>query len=93
MTWPGVVLMVLLGALLGAVAAFFRARVVREVFVYVALGVIGFVVGQGARRILPVHLVDIGIVNIEAGILGALALFLAYPYSKRFRRRSRRRRR
>ncbi len=92
-TGPGLVLMVLLGALLGAVAAFFRARVVREVFVYVGLGIVGFMVGQMLQWGLPLRVGQIGVVNLEEGILGAVALFVAYPYARRLWRRVRRRRR
>ncbi len=92
-TGPGLVFMVVLGALLGAIVAFFRARVVREVFVYVGLGVVGFALGQILQAGVPLHLLQVGVVNVEEGILGAVALFVVYPYVQRFWRRARRRRR
>lgn len=74
MSWPGVVLMLMLGMLAGAVLAFFRARVMRDVARYMAVGMVGFVLGQGLSWLRPLNLLEIGIVNVAYGVLGVAAV-------------------
>ncbi len=74
-TWPGIVLVVLLGTLMGAGAAFFKARTLREMPKFWALGVGGFILGQVLSVYAPVHLFEIGVVHVEYGILVAALVF------------------
>lgn len=79
MSWPGLVLMVLLGIMAGAVLAFFRARVVADVGRYLLVGVIGFVGGQALSLLRPIPPFEIGIVNVLYGILGVTVVsFIAH---------------
>ena len=78
MSWPGVVLMLMLGVLAGAVLAFFRARVLRDVARYLFVGVVGFAAGQAVAWLKPLSVFEIGIVNVAYGILGvAVVAFIS----------------
>ena len=78
MSWPGIVLMLMLGVLAGAVLAFFRARVMRDVARYMLVGIFGFALGQGLSWLRPLGPFEIGIVNVAYGILGvAVVAFIS----------------
>ena len=70
-TWPGIVLVLLVGTLLGAGVAFWKARTWRDVARFVILGILGFALGQGLTAIAPFPLGNIGGVNIVYGSLSA----------------------
>ncbi len=84
---PGVVLSLLVGGLLGAGVAFFRARTVRDVFHLVALGMAGFVLGQVGQIVWQTPWLRIGTVDLGLGTIGVLLVltwwFLRHPVTAR----------
>lgn len=94
-SWPGIVLIFLLGLAAGAVLAFFKARQLQDMPVYLGVGVGGFLLGQGMAFFLPSHPLRVGVVDIPAGMFGVvvvgLSLSLARSFSSRGARRPGRR--
>ncbi len=72
MSWPGLLLVLLLGLLAGAVLAFFRARVISDVGRYLIVGIVGFAGGQVLSLLRPIASLEIGIVNVAYGIIGVM---------------------
>jgi len=88
-TWPGAILVVLLGVLMGAGMAFFRARTWKALARFLALGIAGVVIGQVIAAYVPIHLFHIGVVDIEYGIgMAALFLYMKGQWQARHRRRA-----
>ncbi len=82
--WPGVVLVILLGVLMGAGMAFFRARSFKELGQFLLLGVLGVGLGQVVSAFMPIHLFQIGVVDIEYGIgTAALLLYIQEQWNSR----------
>jgi len=71
---PGVVLSLLLGSLIGALVAFFRARAVKEVFNLIGLGMGGFLLGQLGQLLWQTPWLRVGTVDILLGVIGVVVL-------------------
>ncbi len=83
-TWPGIVLVVLLGTLIGAGTAFFRARVLRDIPPMIGVSILGFAGGQLVGDWFPLPFMQIGVVNIATGTAGALlALYSLFMWEHR----------
>ena len=70
-TWPGLVLLFLLGTLSGAVTAFFRARSLHDVATLIGLGILGWSAGQALQLVWTIPGLQVGTVNVGWGLVGA----------------------
>ena len=76
---PYLLLAALLGATFGALFHLWRGKSLRDLFIYLLAGVVGFAIGQALGNLTELNLIPIGQIHLaEASVMSWATLFLAH---------------
>jgi hypothetical protein len=74
---PYVLLSILLGATYGVIFHLWRGKTIRDLLIYILMGIIGFALGQGMANLIGFSVLLIGPLHIvEATLVSWVSLFL-----------------